>query len=350
MQDKILQFLRISGPTLPTKVAKHLNTQLLLASAGLADLSSQGKIKVSKLKIGGSPLYYLPGQEERLYQFAAGNVDPKDFRVLEWLQQEKVLRESSLDLLSKVALRHLPDFALPLQVGFEGNSELFWKWHLLSEEETRGKIQNLLVPQKEISQEEVGEEIQLPIPEEQEQTHPENNFQAAAASLFQKRLVEEKEKNEIDREREVKKERFSEEEKIEKIQKNREFSEEDKTEENKTEKVRKKRIVVEEEFLPAVEILFKHLKILPEQKEIVRKNAELNFLIQVPSVVGSLKYFCKAKQKKRCDEKDLSAAYMEAQIKKLPLLFLYTEELSKKAEEMMKSGAFENVIVRKVEN
>ena len=181
-QDKILQFLRISGPTLPTKVAKHLNTPLLLASAGLADLSSQGKVKVSKLKIGGSPLYYLPGQEERLYHFAAGNVDPKDFRVLEQLQQEKVLRESALDLLSKVALRHLPDFALPLQVGFEGNSELFWKWHLLSEEETREKIQNLLVPKKEIP-----EEVLL------KEDTPANFLQEvqASESPVQKKLVEE---------------------------------------------------------------------------------------------------------------------------------------------------------------
>ncbi len=113
-------------------------------------------------------------------------------------------------------------------------------------------------------------------------------------------------------------------------------------------KLKKKRTVVEDEFFPAVEIFFKHLKINLEQKEIIRKNAELNCLVIVPSVVGSLKYFCKAKQKKRCDEKDLSAAYMEAQIKKLPLLFLYTEELSKKAEEMLKSGAFENAVVKRV--
>jgi len=36
-------------------------------------------------------------------------------------------------------------------------------------------------------------------------------------------------------------------------------------------------------------------------------------------------------------------------MKKLPLLFLYTDELNKKAQEMMDSGAFENIVVRKVE-
>ncbi len=47
-QDKILQFLRFSGPTLPGKVAKNLQTDTLLASAHLADLVSQRKVRVSK--------------------------------------------------------------------------------------------------------------------------------------------------------------------------------------------------------------------------------------------------------------------------------------------------------------
>ena len=59
-------------------------------------------------------------------------------------------------------------------------------------------------------------------------------------------------------------------------------------------------------------------------------------------------YYCKAKKKARCDEKDLAAAYMEAQVKKMPLLFLYTNELNKKAQEMLESGAFANVIVKKI--
>jgi len=59
------------GPTLPAKVAKAINQPLLIASAALSDLSSQGKVKISNLKVGGSPLYYLPGQEEELMKFAS---------------------------------------------------------------------------------------------------------------------------------------------------------------------------------------------------------------------------------------------------------------------------------------
>src|SRR3989344_2212439 len=119
-QDKIIHFLRLIGPTLPSKVAKNINTEILIASAHLSDLAAQGKVKISRLKVGGSPLYYLPGQEEQLYHFAAGNLNHKDFQVLEQLRQKKVLRENSLDLLSKVALRSLHDFAVPLHVTVAG--------------------------------------------------------------------------------------------------------------------------------------------------------------------------------------------------------------------------------------
>ena len=129
-QEKILYFLKVVGPTIPSKVAKNINTEILLASAHLSDLVAQGKVKISNLKIGGgSPLYYLAGQEEQLFHFAAGNLNPKDYQVLEILKQQKIMRENSLDLLSRVALRSLKDFAIPLHVTIGGDKELFWKKH-----------------------------------------------------------------------------------------------------------------------------------------------------------------------------------------------------------------------------
>ena len=145
-QDRILQFLRITGPTLPSKVAKNIGSEVLIASAHLSDLSSQGKVKISYLKIGGSPLYYLPGQEAQIYPFAAGNINPKDYIVLEKLKTRKILRENELDLLSKVALRSLRDFAIPLQVVIDGQREIFWRWYLFSDNETNEMIQSILNP------------------------------------------------------------------------------------------------------------------------------------------------------------------------------------------------------------
>ncbi|HIH12988.1 TPA: hypothetical protein HA242_04650 [Candidatus Woesearchaeota archaeon] len=302
-QDQILSFLRMTGPTLPSKVAKSIKTEILFASAHLSDLASQKKVKISNLKIGGSPLYYLPGQEAQLYNFAAGNLNPKDFQVLELLKEQKILREADLDLLPRVALRGLKDFAIPIQVNVGGQAELFWKFHLLSEEETNRQLDALLNPSPE----------QLPLeappaplsPEPPLVAHNDRQQTFATAPGVEKSDLPLK-------------------------------------------KPRPRKAETTIDFLHDIERFFKKMDIALDQKETLRKNAELNFLIRIPSLVGETMYFCKAKNKQRCDEKDLAAAYMEAQVKKMPLLFLYTNELNKKAQEMLESGAFANVIVKKI--
>lgn len=300
-QDKILQFLRMNGPSLPSQIGKLLHTDLLLASAHLSDLMAQGKVKVSSLKIGGSPLYYVSGQERQLAQYASGNMNPKDVQVLHSLQEKKLLREAQLPLLDKVALRSLKDFAIPLQVTVEGKKELFWKWHLCSVEEAQDLLSTYFAP----APQEIGSmaEMKPSLPPESMLSSP-----MASASL---QILET-------------------------------------AAGRKSAKPRSKPTRQEEEFFPQIEEMCKKLKITIEQKETIRKNAEMELVLKIPSAVGLMTYFCKARNKAKCDEKDLSAAYMQAQIKKLPLLLLYTGEWSKKAQEMLESGAFENVMVRKV--
>jgi hypothetical protein len=378
-QDKILSFIKVTGPTLPAKVAKNINTNILLASAHLSDLASQGKIKISKLKIGGSPLYYLSGQEGKLFDFASDNVNPKDFLVLEKLKDQKVLREADLELVEKVGLRNLKDFAIPLNVNIPNKTELFWKWHLMSNEEANIHIKEILtgvketiateevpevkaevvaetevkpetvveeeteevqeeVEEKEITKEQV--EKETPVMEDKEKVAEEKETKEEQKKLTEEsRKVEKKVIEEVDEEKPVGKEPIEKEEKkttvMQKI---------------KDKIIRKKKKVVEDEFSPTINLFFESLRIIIKNKEIVRKNSEIDYSVKVPSAVGHITYFCKAKSKNRCDEKDISAAYMEAQTKKLPLLFLYTNEITKKAEEMLESGVFENVVVRKIDN
>lgn len=365
-QDRILQFLSVNGPSLPSKVAKVISSEILIASAHLADLSAQGKLKISNLKVGGSPLYYLAGQEEQLEKFAAGNLNPQDLQVLNMLKEKQVLREKELELLPKVALRGMKDFALPLQVTFRDTVELFWKWHLLPEEETNRLVREKLVG-VENAERMANEENEKATLESQSapKAFSEEERAQKMEEIWKKTIEKEESKREIVKEEpELKKEEqrklgeIEEEIKGEKGEKALRSKEtEDKTTAKRTAKVReksvpaipKKRVVVAEEFLPQLENYFRSKKILLEQKEVLRKNAEVNFMLKVPSVVGNITYFCKAKNKSKCDEKDLSSAYMEAQIKKLPLLFLYTREFTKKAQEMLDTGVFENAVVKKVE-
>jgi hypothetical protein len=409
-QDQILSFLRTTGPTIPSKVAKVIGTEIYLASAHLSDLSSQGKVKISDLKVGSSPLYFLPGQEERLYAFAAGNMNPKNLIVLDKLKDSQILREANLDLLSRVALRSLKDFAIPLNVKTSTGSELFWKWHLLSEEKTNYMISDLLnahvkeeivaeAPEIErpvemefgvvetiVEPSEVEHEIVEEVPEQALKSEPEQAQEEP--QIFNEREIEsddtanktpetiEVSTPEIEETSSIKTETEPEEEtptihELDQQQKEDEFKEkeQDATEIMKPSKKPKQTKLAEgkkplikkikekmgkkkrspDTFLPTIEEYFTRLDIRIDDTEVVRKNSEVNMTTRVPSVVGSMTYFCKAKSKSKCDEKDISAAYMEAQMKKLPLLFLYNKQLTKKAQEMIEGNAFENAIIKKVE-
>lgn len=349
-QEKILYFLKVVGPTIPVKVAKNINTEILLASAHLSDLAAQGKIKISSLKIGGTPLYYLPGQEEQLYHFAAGNLNPKDYQVLEALKQQKIMRENSLDLLSRVALRSLKDFAIPLHVTVGGNKELFWKWHLLSDEEASASIKQMLFVREQTAPfqtpKDIREEQQLLSPTLSEQPleqQPELENTSEPQSVPTLSLEQEEPLQKSAPE-------GAEEELPEKIEKVLQSKSKTSRARRSSKKSKVEDRIDKDSFLPVIEWFMANKEIIIQEKEITRKNAELNLVIKVPSAVGTVTYFCKAKKKAKCDEGDVSAAYMEAQIKKLPLLFLYTHELTKKAQEMLATDAFQNALAAKLES
>ncbi len=406
-QEKILNYLKFTGPTTPSRISKNIKQELLFTSAHLSDLRSQGKIKISYLKIGGSPLYFLAGQEDQLYQNAPGNINQKDLEVLNILREKKILAEASLDLLGRVAIRGLKDFAIPLHVTLDGKTGLFWKWHLLSTEEASQLISEMvakILNQSAPVQPKV--EVQIPVPEvvntsvetlkaevvspispileiKEKETEETKEKESKQKKEFKEtRVIGEKAKKSIKKEEQKKIKEIEEEEKENLVEKSKiNLEKEVKTIPNlkeikpietelkenkpieKTEiqeslgkeieedknKIKRKKKDIEEELLPIVEDFFNNLKINIEYKEILRKNAELNLLVIVPSVVGKIKYFCKVKNKAKCDEKDVSAAYMEAQMKKLPLLFIYTNEITKKAEEVLNSGAFDNILAKKIE-
>ncbi len=358
-QDKILHFLQMTGPTIPGKVAKHIHTEILFASAHLSDLSAQGKVKISHLKIGGSPLYYLSGQEEHLFGFAQNNLNPKDFRTLQLLKEKRVLREKEQELFTKVSLRSLQDFAIPLYVTVSDKTELFWKWHLLPEEETNNRIKQMILGRTEVKKEEfekeevnLSEEEQIPELEDKKEEQKEQIPRIEAEKIYDPTPLESSLMQKLAQSKPVLQENKEEEEIDEKQTVLTSHPAKNISETLKeSPKVRKRAVHKKEtiDFLLQLETYLKELKINIEQKEVLRKNVEINLILKVPSVVGKVSYFCKAKNKAKCDDKDLSSAYLEAQTKKLPLLFLYTNDLHKKGQDLIQTGTMENVIVKKIE-
>ncbi|MBI2572272.1 hypothetical protein HYV86_00265 [Candidatus Woesearchaeota archaeon] len=340
-EDQILSFIRTSGPTIPSKVAKIIKTEILIASAHLSDLSSRGKVKVSSLKWGGSPLYYVPGQESQLYNFAKDNLNPKDFEVLEMLRNEGVLREAELELLPRVAIRSLKDFAVPLQVTTPDKTELFWKWHMLTNQEANERIAYILHPPAQIPitiPEEVPD-LAVVEPEQDIVSNKSNedSIKPVVSTLMQDKSIEKERKTVVRKQREKQKTIVEVEEKtpIDELLVAHETS--------------KPEFSLADPFFAELKSYCQIMNMFIADGELVRKNAEINLRSQLHTPLGKVHFFCKAKKKAKVDEKDLSAAFIEAQMKKLPLLFLYTGELTKKAVEMVDANAFENAIIRRIE-
>ena len=71
---------------------------------------------------------------------------------------------------------------------------------------------------------------------------------------------------------------------------------------------------------------------------VVKNNREINMIVKVPSQAGDLKYFVKARRRKRLNEGDLLLAFTESQTLKLPILYFSNAELSKKTLDYIKKN------------
>ncbi len=289
VKQKIIELIKIKGPVIPVQVAREISSDILMASAHLSELSSDGKLKISSVKVGGTPLYYLPGQEQSLEQYST-NLHEKERNAFDLLKEKKILRDSQLEPVIRVALREVKDFAIPLQVTYQNNKEIFWKWHLMGKEEASSTIKNLLSKKEDITP--------------TQQIKKENETEAKKQSLV---------------------------------------SEEAKPQIQKPIKEKPK----EDIFLQELESYFTKNRINIKSSEIIRKNTETDFILEIPSAIGNLEYYCKAKNKKRVSDTDLSSAYAQGHLKKLPVLFLTKGELTKKAKETVDRD-FKQIKINKI--
>lgn len=142
VKEQILGFVRSEGPLLPVTISKKIDSNIIFAGAILSELVSNKLIKLSYAKIGGSPLYYVNGQEEKLsklYDYLPG----KEKEAYDLLKKEKVLKDITCEPGIRVALRQLKDFAFPFKVG----EDIFWRWYLSKDDE----VTNLLKKPKKPS-------------------------------------------------------------------------------------------------------------------------------------------------------------------------------------------------------
>lgn len=123
IKEKILITIRQRGPSLPVHIASATGQSMLFASAFLAELLSEKRIKISSLRVGSSPLYFLEGQENQLENFSK-YLKNKDRESYELLRERKFLKDKDLQPAIRVAIRSIKDFAIPM----EYNNDIYWKY------------------------------------------------------------------------------------------------------------------------------------------------------------------------------------------------------------------------------
>lgn len=280
-RDKIISFIRMNGPVLPVQISKQFGGDLFFAGAVLSELVGRQKIRISNAKVGGSPVYYIDGQEHKLYVLYDHLKDVHK-KVYDLLKDNKILRDIDLEAWQRVALREIKDFAYPIR----NEDGIFWRWYLINDQEAIQLIKEKYYPEPKIHD--------APLPE--------------AIPIVKQEIIEEKVVLKED---------------IENLSKETSIIKE-------TQKPRPKKIQEQRDTSTAVRNYFSQKKAIIIEEKTLRKNSEIEYVVEIPSSVGKVKFFVKYRNKKTISDADLVLAHNDAQLRKLPLLFLSSGELNKK--------------------
>ena len=331
-KKRIVNLLQTRGPCLPIQISKEIKQSTLFISAFLSELKDEKRIKISSLKVGGSPLYYLEGQESQLENFKQ-YLHEKEVAALDALKSNKLLKDSNQEPVMRVALRSIKDFAF----SFKKDDEIYWRYLTVTEQEVKdilepkGKIEEIKIEIKEERVEPKIEKVE-PIIEKQEEkieikskeTQPEIKISEPTIVESSRILTEEPVLERIEKPRTQKKPKESKtipEIKVPQFSNPLAL----KPEPEKEEKIKPKSEFAEKVIGFLENSRFKII----EEREYSKK--EYNCICKVKTELGPIDFLTQAKDKKSISDSDLDNLLRQAQSIPLPALLLYPENLNKKA-------------------
>jgi hypothetical protein len=292
LTEAIIEFIKTLGPSVPAEIATKLKKDSILVSAVLSDLVAQQKLIMSHLKKGKSRLYLLPNQRMMLEDFAR-HLNEKDYITFKLLKEKGVLRDKALEPLTRVSLRNIKDFAVPLEVNLNGSKELFWRYYLLDKKKTEEKIKEVLFLDSSPAEDNN-------LPEDLEK--PKESINKKQEALSNHNLIN-KEKQKV------------------LIEKNQ------KTKTGKNE-------IKNNDLADIKDCLKKKgIKIIEEKR--IKKN-DYELILELNTELTEIVAYARIKIKKNINEGDLSTAYVDGQIKKMPIILISPGKLTKKAQEKIK--------------
>jgi len=342
MRGKILELVRMNGPSLPVHISKRLGGNTIFAGAMLSELIARKQLKITNAKVGGSPLYYVEGQEYKLGNLLYPHLKEVHKKAYDLLNKEGILRDAGLEPWQRVALRELGDFAKPLTIY---NGEIFWKWFSIADSEAEARIKQLIGFKEEsieIKQEDLAASVKEAAGEvfEQKEEVPaegtEKKEEMELGHEIQLNPVVEVEINEPlvsvtgvkSKGKHLKYEEIAKPE----VKRGRKkaLSEKMLTEKKEEKELRKK---IDFDSFSALDGYFSEKDIEVLEANMIKKNMDYEFVVNLPSNVGNVKFFVKYRNKKSINEGELSLAQNSAYLKRLPLLFLSNGNLTAKGRE-----------------
>ena len=87
------------------------------------------------MKVGNSPVYFIPGQETMLEKFSE-YLKSKEKEAFALLKEKRFLEDKKQDPAIRIALREIKDFA----IAFKKDDEIFWRYFTIPENEFKLKI------------------------------------------------------------------------------------------------------------------------------------------------------------------------------------------------------------------
>ena len=161
IKEKIMYILRTKGPSLPVHISKEIGSDILFSSAFLSELLSEKVVKVSHMRVGNSPIYFLSSQENLLEKFS-NYLKSREKEAFLLLKEKKFLNDKEQLPAIRIALREIRDFAIP----FNSNGDVVWRYFLVPEEQfikdepiIKKQEEVIEVEEKEIPKTETTDEI-----------------------------------------------------------------------------------------------------------------------------------------------------------------------------------------------
>ncbi len=299
-KDRIISFLKLNGPSLPVKIARAINNSPLFTSAFLSELYGEKKVKMSDLKVGSSPLYYLQGQENHLEKFS-DYLNQREKEAFLLLKKDLLLEDETLSPVMRVAIRSLKDFAVPIRIRVNEELKLFWKHFLIEDSKIKDILNNKLI-----------------ISSTQQSMNTPQSLPTEISSLKKEKIIDKEIKSTVEKLQHPKPKEVDK-----KIEESPKIAKE-----KKIKKIESKFSQNIQEYLKAKDIEI--IQIIEEKKkEFVGK-------IRINTLFGKQELYLIAKDKKKINETDLNLALQKAHSEKMPSLIIAPGEIDKKAIHQLK--------------